>query len=139
MRRKSLLGVSAALAAVAAFFFQPRKGAERREAVRRGGERLVHRGTGITSLVGSRRRGDGGTAALRHHIEDGLIDALGADALAIRVTAAADTVTVRGEVASLEQISQVSAVIERLRGDADVVNLVRLRAAAEGAWPGAGE
>jgi osmotically-inducible protein OsmY len=42
------------------------------------------------------------------------------------------TLTVRGEVGSLEQIRRASEVIERVRGGAEVVNLIRLRTPAGG-------
>jgi hypothetical protein len=40
-------------------------------------------------------------------------------------------VTVRGEVGSLDQISRASRVIDAFRGDTEIVNLVRLRRAAD--------
>ena len=127
--------MGAVAAAVAAFFLQPRKGAERREAVRRGGERLVREGSNVTSLVGTRRRRRGGAAIaeLRVAIADALLDDLGADGFGLRVIVDDDgTLTVRGEVGSLDLIRRASEVIERVRGGAEVVNLVRLRTPAGG-------
>ena len=133
-KRISLVGVGAAAAAAAAFFLHPRKGAERREKVRRGGERLVREGSNVTSLVGKgRRRGGAGAAVLRADIADALLDELGADGFGLRVIAGDDgTLTVRGEVGSLELIRRASEVIERVRGGAEVVNLIRLRTPAGG-------
>jgi len=133
-KRISLVSAGAAVAAAAAFFLHPRKGAERREAVRRGGERLVREGSNVTSLVGTRRRrARGEIGELRARIADALLDELGRDGFALRVIAGDDgTLTVRGEVGSLEQISRASEVIERVRGSAEVVNLVRLRTPAGG-------
>ena len=133
-KRVRIVGVGAVAAAVAAFFLQPRKGAERREAVRRGGERLVREGSNVTSLVGPRRRrGGAAIAELRVAIADALLDDLGADGFGLRVIVDDDgTLTVRGEVGSLEQIRRASEVIERVRGGAEVVNLIRLRTPAGG-------
>jgi osmotically-inducible protein OsmY len=128
MKRKSLIGIGAAGAALAAFFLHPHKGPARRQAVRRGGEKLVLGGSRAVTLVGSsRRHGGGGAAELRSRLEDALYDQLGGEALSLRVVADRDTVTVRGEVGSLDQITRVSQAIERLRGDLEVDNLVRLR------------
>jgi osmotically-inducible protein OsmY len=134
-KRLRILGLGAIAAAAAAFFLQPKKGAERREAVRRGGERLVRQGASVTSLIGTgRRHQDRGAAIeLRLRIEDALAEALGHDGFALRVTAGDDgTVTVRGEVGSLDQIRRASAAIERQSGGAEVVNLIRLRTPAAG-------
>lgn len=133
-KRVRIVGVGAVAAAVAAFFLQPRKGAERREAVRRGGERLVREGSNVTSLVGTRRRrGGAAIAELRVAIADALLDDLGADGFGLRVIVDDDgTLTVRGEVGSLDLIRRASEVIERVRGGAEVVNLVRLRTPAGG-------
>ncbi|MGP8161869.1 MAG: BON domain-containing protein [Candidatus Dormibacteria bacterium] len=127
-------GLGAVAAAVAAFFLHPRKGAGRRDAVRRGGGRLARRGAGVTALIGTRRRDQRGEAAeLRARIAGALREELDPDGLALQVIAGDDgTVTVRGEVGSLEQIRHASEVIERARGDAEVVNLIRLRASAPG-------
>ena len=130
MKRRSVIGagaMAAALAAFAAFFLHPRKGAARREAVRKGGEKLVQRGAGAATLVG-RRRGSSATAELRRQVEDALVEALGGEALALRVAVDGKIVTVRGEVGSLDQISRASEVIEGFGDEAEVVNLVRLRA-----------
>ena len=136
MKKKQLrlVGLGAVLAAFAAFFLHPHKGRERRRAVRRGGEKLVRQGASVTSRVGTRgRRGADGTVELRERIEEALLEALGADGFSLRVIATDDdTVTVRGEVASLELIRRASDVIDRLRGEADVSNLIRLRAPAAG-------
>ncbi len=135
MKRKGILGIGAgigaAAAAVAAFFFQPGRGRARRQAVRRSGEAVARRSANVAALVGSSRRGSGGgVVELRSRIEDALIEALGGEGLALRVVVDDDTVTVRGEVATLHQISRASQAIERVRGDAEVVNLVRLRTPA---------
>ena len=131
MKRKRILGigagVSAAAATVAAFFLHPGKGRARRQAVRRSGEALARRSANVAALVGSSRRHPNGAPELRSRVEDALIQALGGDGLALRVVVDDDTVSVRGEVATLEQISRASQAIERVRGDAEVVNLVRLR------------
>ncbi|MGO8686567.1 MAG: BON domain-containing protein [Candidatus Dormibacteria bacterium] len=131
-KRMRLVGLGALLAAGAAFFLHPHKGRERREAVRRGGERLVRQGSSVTSLMGNRRHHDTGVAAeARARVEDALLEALGADGFALRVTADDDdSIAVRGEVASLDLIRRASEVIERARGEVDVVNLIRLRAPA---------
>jgi hypothetical protein len=131
-KRLPLVGLGAVAAGVAAFFLHPHKGRQRREAVRRGGENLVRQGASVTSLVGSRRRrGGGDTAEARQRIEDALLEALGADGFSLRVLAGDDdTITVRGEVESLDLIRRASEVIERARGGADVDNLIRLRAPA---------
>jgi len=133
-KRARIVGLGAIAAAGAAFFLHPRKGADRREAVRRGGERLVREGSNVTSLVGTRRRrGRAGAAELRAEIAEALLDELGADGFGLRVIAGDDgTLTVRGEVGSLEQIRRASEVIERVRGGAEVVNLIRLRTPAGG-------
>ncbi len=135
MKRKGILGIGAgigaAAAAVAAFFFQPGRGQARRQAVRRSGEAVARRSANVAALVGSPRRGSaGGGAELRSRIEDALIEALGGEGLALRVVVDDDTLAVRGEVATLDQISRASQAIERVRGDNEVVNLVRLRAPA---------
>ena len=127
MKRRSLIGIGAASAALAAFFLHPRKGRARREAVRRGGERLMQRGAEAANLVGVSRHGARRATELRLQVEDALIDALGGEALALRVAVDKAGITVRGEVASLEHISRASRVIDRFRGEAEVVNLVRLR------------
>jgi hypothetical protein len=131
-KRLRLVGLGAALAAVAAFFLHPHKGRGRREAVRRGGERLVRQSSSVTSRIGNRRHHDPGVAAeARARIEDALLEALGADGFSLRVIADDDdSIAVRGEVASLDLIRRASEVIERARGDADVVNLIRLRTPA---------
>jgi hypothetical protein len=134
MKRLHIVGVSAIAAGVAAFFFQPRKGVERRDAVRRGGKRLARHGANATSLIGTRRhRADGGLADVRDRIQDALLEELGADGFPLRVIASDDdTLTVRGEVGSLELIRRASEVIERARGGADVVNLIRLQTTSAG-------
>lgn len=130
MRRRGILGIGATVAAAAAFFLHPHKGAGRRLAVKRGGGQLVRQGAGIAGRVGGPRRQESRIAELRSRIEDALLEALGPDGFSLRVVAGDDgTITVRGEVRSLEQITAASRVIEGLRGDADVANLVRLRAA----------
>jgi osmotically-inducible protein OsmY len=134
MKRLHIVGIGAIAAAFAAFFLHPRKGADRREAVRRGGGRLARRGAKVTSLVGTRRRRAGAAVAgVGARIEDALLEELGADGFSLRVIAGDDdTLTVRGEVGSLELIRRASEVIERARGGADVVNLIRLRAPSGG-------
>ena len=129
MKRLHIVGLSAVAAAIAAFFLQPRKGADRREAVRRGGERLARQGASATSLIGTRRhRPAGGLAEARQRIEDALLEELGADGFSLRVMAGDDdAIAVRGEVGSLDLIRRASEVINRSRGSADVVNLIRLR------------
>jgi hypothetical protein len=134
MRRRRILGVGAGIgafaAAVAAFFLQPGRGAVRRAAARRGGETLARRSANVATLIGSKQRGGGGELDVaRGRIEDGLIAELGAEGLALRVSVDDGTVTVRGEVSSLERIAEASRVIEKLHGSVDVVNLVRLRKA----------
>jgi osmotically-inducible protein OsmY len=133
-KRMRLVGLGALLAAIAAFFLHPHKGRERRQAVRRGGEKLLRQGAGVTSLTGSRRRRAlSGTVEARERIEGALLEALGADGFALRVIPGEDqSVIVRGEVASLDLIRRASEVVERARGDADVVNLIRLRTPAAG-------
>jgi osmotically-inducible protein OsmY len=134
MRRRGILGIGAGLgAAVAAFFLHPRKGSERREAVVRRGGALVRRSAAVATRAGTPRhrahRGD--VAELRSRIEGALIDALGGEGLSLRVSVdEAGVVSVRGEVATLDQIGRASQAIEAARGGADVVNLVRLRSAA---------
>lgn len=134
MKRLHIVGLSAIAVGVAAFFFQPHKGADRREAVRRGGERMARRGANVTSLVGSRRNQPGRRLAdVGERIQDALLEELGADGFSLRVIAGDDgTLTVRGEVGSLELIRRASEVIERSRGGADVVNLIRLQVASHG-------
>ena len=134
MKRLHIVGVSAIAAAVAAFFLQPRKGAERRQAVRRGGEKLARHGASATSLIGTRRRrATGAAAAAQARIEDALLEELCADGFSLRVIVGGDdTLTVRGEVGSLELIRRASEVIERARGGAEVVNLIRLQATSAG-------
>ena len=134
MKRLHIVGMSAIAAAVAAFFLQPRKGAERRHAVRRAWERLASHRASATSLIGTRRRrGAGAVADAQARIEDALLEELGADGFSLRVIAGDDdTLTVRGEVESLDLIRRASEVIERARGGADVVNLIRLRAPSAG-------
>ena len=129
MKRLHIVGMGAVAAAVAAFFFHPHKGADRRESVRRGGKRLARHGASVTSLVGTRRRrAAGGLADVRQRIEDALLEELGADGFPLRVIAGDDdTLAVRGEVGSLDLIRRASEVIDRSRGSADVVNLIRLR------------
>ena len=128
MRRRGILGIGATVAAFAAFFLHPHKGAGRRMAVRRGGGRLVRQGAGIAGRVGGPRRQESRMAELRARIEDALRDALGPEGFSLRVVAGDDgTITVRGEVSSLELITAASRVIEGLRGDAEVANLVRLQ------------
>ena len=69
-----------------------------------------------------------GTVSYTHLLEE-----LGADGFSLRVIAVDDdTLTVRGEVESLDLIRRASEVIERARGGADVVNLIRLRAPSAG-------
>lgn len=131
MKRRSAIGLGALAAGVAAFFLHPRKGRARRDAVLQGGEKLAQRGAGVASLVGRPgRRGSAATAELRQRLEDALVETLGGEGLALQVIADGSTVTVRGEVASLDQISVASRVIDQLAGDAEVVNLVRLRTPA---------
>jgi osmotically-inducible protein OsmY len=134
VKRLHIVGMSAIAAAVAAFFFHPRKGAGRRQAVRRGGEKLARHGASATSLVGTRRRHAGRQMTdVGERIQDALLEELGADGFSLRVTAGDDeTLTVRGEVGSLELIRRASEVIERARGSADVVNLIRLQAKSAG-------
>jgi hypothetical protein len=134
MKRLRIVGVGAVAAAAAAFFFQPRKGAERREAVRRGGKRLARHGANATSLIGTRRHRTGAAVAdVVARIEDALLEGLGADGFSLRVIAGDDdTLTVRGEVDSLDLIRRASEVIERARGGAEVVNLIRLRVPSAG-------
>ena len=130
MRRRGIVGISAAVAAFAAFLLHPNKGAGRRLAMRRGGGHLVRKGAGVAGLVGSARRHPGRTIELRTRLEDALLEALGPDGYSLRVVAGDDgAITVRGEVRSLEQITDASRVIEGLRGEAEVANLVRLRVA----------
>ena len=135
MKRLRIVGMGAVAAAVAAFFLQPRKGAGRREAVRRGGKRLARRGPRVTALIGTRRHRTGtGLADVRERIQDALLEELGTDGFSLRVIAGDDdTLTVRGEVGSLDLIRRASEVIERARGGADVVNLIRLQAPS-GGW-----
>jgi hypothetical protein len=67
-------------------------------------------------------------ADVRQRIEDALLEELGADGFPLRVIAGDDdTLAVRGEVGSLDLIRRASEVIDRNRGSADVVNLIRLR------------
>lgn len=132
MKSRRILGLGAGIGAfaagVAAFFLQPGRGAVRRAAVRRGGETLAQRGADVSTRFGSaRRRGRGGLEATRGRIADGLADALGQEGLALRVSADDGTITVRGEVSSLERIGEASRVIEGLAGGVEVANLVRLR------------
>jgi osmotically-inducible protein OsmY len=134
MGRHRILGLGAGLGAfvagVAAFFLQPGRGAVRRAAVRRGGETLARRSANVSTLVGSaRRRSAGRLDAVRGGIEEGLIAALGAEGLALRVRVDEGTVTVRGEVSSLDLISEASRVIDSLEDGVEVINLVRLRQA----------
>ena len=131
MKRRRIVGLGAAAAAIAAFFLHPTRGAGRRRAVRRGGEKLVRRGGGVTTLVGTPHRRERRAAAeLRVQVEDALAAALGVSGSSLGVTADQRTVTVRGEVASLDEISRVSEVLEPFDGRAEVVNLVRLRESA---------
>ena len=134
MKRLRIVGMGAIAAGVAAFFFHPRKGSDRREAVSRGGERLARGGASVTSLVGTRRRrAGGGLVDVRERIEDALLEELGADGFSLRVIAGDDgTLTVRGEVGSLDLIRRASEVIERARGGADVDNLIRLQTTSAG-------
>jgi len=139
-KRRRILGLGglgAAVAAAAAFFLHPHKGVERRKAVRRGGERLVRESANVTARIGTRRRRDRRRPdELRARIAGALREELGPDGLALRVVDSDDgIITVRGEVGTLEQISRASEVIERARGDAEVVNLIRLRAPAPGERP----
>ncbi len=134
MKRQRILGLGAAIGAfaagVATFFLQPGRGAMRRAAVRRGGETLARRSANVSTLLGSgQRRGGGELEVVRGRIEDGLSAALGAEGLALRVSADDGSVTVRGEVSSLEQVGEASRIIERLQDGVDVANLVRLRRA----------
>jgi osmotically-inducible protein OsmY len=136
-KRRRILGLGglgAVAAAVAAFFLHPHKGVERRKAVRRGGERLVRESANVTARIGTRRRRDRRRPdELRARIAGALREELGPDGLALRVVDGDDgTITVRGEVGTLEEIRHASEVIERARGDAEVVNLIRLRAPAPG-------
>jgi osmotically-inducible protein OsmY len=72
-------------------------------------------------------------ADVRQRIETALLEELGADGFSLRVIAGDDdALTVRGEVDSLDLISRASDTIERARGRADVVNLIRLRAPSGG-------
>ena len=87
----------------------------------------MQRSADAANLVGVSRRGGRRAAELRLQIEDALIDAIGGEALALRVIVDRGTITVRGEVASLDHISRASRVIDGFRGEAEVVNLVRLR------------
>ena len=128
MKRVRIVGLGAAAAAAAAFFLHPRKGAGRRNAVRRGSERLMRRGAAETTLMGTTgRRGRQAATELRLQVEDALVEALGVAGAYLHVSAGKGSVTVRGEVTSLDQISRVSDVLDRFQGRADVVNLVRLR------------
>jgi osmotically-inducible protein OsmY len=131
MRRRSIVGVSAgigALGATFAYFFHPRKGAVRREAAVRSGRRLVG-GESEVATVGHPLRGRSGrrAGALRARLEEALIEALGAEGMALWVLVDGSTVAVRGEVSSLDQITRVSQVIAEVGGGAEVENLVRLR------------
>jgi osmotically-inducible protein OsmY len=134
MKRVRIVGLGAAAAAAAAFFLQPHKGAGRRDAVKRGGQRVARHGVTVTGLIGtSRRRGRGGVADLKARIEEALLEALGADGSALQVIIGdGRTITVRGEVGSLDQIRRASEVIEGVRGGAEVVNLIRLRVPSTG-------
>jgi osmotically-inducible protein OsmY len=72
-------------------------------------------------------------ADVRERIQDALLEELGTDGFSLRVIAGDDdTLTVRGEVGSLDLIRRASEVIERARGGADVVNLIRLQAPSGG-------
>ena len=62
-----------------------------------------------------------------------VLEALGADGSALQVIIGdGRTITVRGEVGSLDQIRRASEVIEGVRGGAEVVNLIRLRVPSTG-------
>jgi osmotically-inducible protein OsmY len=131
MKRRSVIGLGALAAGLAAFFLHPHKGRARREAVRQGGERLARRGAGAATLMGRPwRRAPATSPELRQRLEDALMEALGGEGLALQVAADAGTLTVRGEVSSLDQISLASRVIDGFAGEAEVVNLVRLRSSA---------
>jgi len=70
---------------------------------------------------------------VRDRIQDALLEELGADGFSLRVVAGDDgTLTVRGEVGSLELIRRASEVIERAGGGADVDNLIRLQTTSAG-------
>jgi hypothetical protein len=72
-------------------------------------------------------------ADVRERIQDALLEELGTDGFSLRVIAAADDIlAVRGEVGSLDLIRRASEVIERARGGADVVNLIRLQTPSGG-------
>jgi hypothetical protein len=124
MKRRSVIGLGALAAGLAAFFLHPHKGRARREAVRQGGERLARRGAGAATLMGRPwRRAPATSPELRQRLEDALIEALGGEGLALQVAADAGTLT-------LDQISLASRVIDGFAGEAEVVNLVRLRSSA---------
>jgi osmotically-inducible protein OsmY len=121
--------LGAAIAGVgAAIFFHPRSGGRNRHAAAGVARR---RSSNVATIVG-RSSGRGGRAELR----------LADDALAtiverhpgatndLQVTAHRGTVTLRGEVARLDDIGALEATTRSISGVADVNNLLRLATTA---------
>ena len=81
--------------------------------------------------VGAPQRRRGAVMGSGALLQDALVEGLSTDRAALTVRAGRGVVTVRGEVGSLDQISRASRVIDAFRGDTEIVNLVRLRRAAD--------
>jgi osmotically-inducible protein OsmY len=119
-------GTGTVAAVAAAFFLHPRRGARRRAAVRR-------ESANVAALVGSvieaPRRSDerGSDAQLATDARLSLKVAFGEPADELTVKARRGVVTLRGEVADIDDIARYDAAVRSIPGVLDVDNLLRLR------------
>ena len=119
-------GIGTVAAVGAAFFLHPRRGAPRRAAVRR-------ESANVAALVGSvieaPRRADerGSDAQLAADARLSLKVAFGEPADELTVKARRGVVTLRGEVADIDDIARYDAAVRSIPGVLDVDNLLRLR------------
>ena len=119
-------GIGTVAAVGAAFFLHPRRGARRRAAVRR-------ESANVAALVGSvieaPRRSDerGSDAQLAADARLSLKVAFGEPADELTVKARRGVVTLRGEVADIDDIARYDAAVRSILGVLDVDNLLRLR------------
>jgi osmotically-inducible protein OsmY len=91
----------------------------------------------VLQVVSAPRRRRSGVLELRARLQDALNEGLFPDGAPLTVVASGGVITVRGEVGSLDQISRVTRAIDGCRGNADIVNLVRVRPSAVAARSGA--
>ena len=127
-------GIGTLAAVSAAFFLHPRRGARRRAAVRR-------ESANVAALVGSvieapRRSAERGSdAQLAADARLSLKEAFGEPADELTVKARRGIVTLRGEVADIDDIARYDGAVRSIPGVVDVDNLLRLRLAVGAVRP----